>query len=159
MLWKKARATKADIVCVQETHFKASSPLRLQNRKFPRIFTANSVRKKAGVLIAIKDSITLHSHCTCMDPGGRFIILVCDINNVPCTIVNVYAHNTRQFSFLNKVRKKVHSIRKDNLLWCGDFNAIVDASIDTTSTSPTPPIQLTLGLSKIWSIYSVLHLL
>lgn len=147
MLWKDVRTCGADIVCVQETHFKSSSPLRLQNRSFPHVFAARSEKKKAGVLVAIKDSVTFLLHRVCVDPGGRFIILLCDINNETYTIVNIYAPNSRQISFLHKIWRKVERVKKGHIIWCGDFNAIVDPTIDTTSTSSTPPTHIHSWLS------------
>lgn len=80
MLCREAKTSKADIICAQETHFKASSLLRIHNRNFPHIFTACSETKKAGVLMAIKDSVIFNLQQTYVDPGGRFVILICDIN-------------------------------------------------------------------------------
>lgn len=107
MLRKKAKTGKAEIVCIQERHFKASSPKRLQHHNFPHVFLTSSEKKQAGVLIAIRDSISFQLSHSYIDPGGRFIILTCDINNVACTIVNVYVPNSHPISFLNKVKKKV----------------------------------------------------
>lgn len=47
MLWKEAKSQKADVLCAQETHFKASSPLRLHDRNFPHIFLSSSETKKS----------------------------------------------------------------------------------------------------------------
>lgn len=48
MLWKEASNVKAAIVCAQETHFRASSPMRLCNSKFPHVFVANAEKKKSS---------------------------------------------------------------------------------------------------------------
>lgn len=159
LLWKEARNNKADIVCVQETHFKQSSPVRLQHRNFPHIYMANSDKKRAGVLIAIRDSLTFQLHQVYRDPGGRFIILLCDIANVRYTIVNVYAPNTRQLSFLNRLRKKVNKVKQGRVIWGGDFNAIVDTSIDSTSRSIRPPVQLHtwLNSSDLYDVWRCRH--
>lgn len=94
-----------------------------------------------------------------MDPGGRYIILLCEIESVTCTIVNVYVPNSRQISFLNKVKKKVERIKKGAVIWCGDFNAIVDSAIDSTSICPTPPIQFHSWLlsAKLYDVWRCRH--
>lgn len=155
MIWKEVRSQRADILCIQETHFKASSPPRLRDRNFPHIFLACTDKKKAGVAIAIRDSVTFQTHQAILDPGGRFIILVCEVDSVKCTLVNVYAPNSRQIAFLNKVKRKVERVKQGALIWCGDFNAIVDPSLDSTSKCSTPPVQiqpwlLATNLYDIW---------
>lgn len=108
MLWKEAKKCQVDLVCVQKTRFSASSPLKMKNWNYPHIFMASSKRKKGGALIAVKDSVAFQLHHAC----GRYIILICTIDNVICTIVNVYAPNAHQLSFLNKIWKKIgESIR------------------------------------------------
>lgn len=131
--WKEAGTSKADIVCAQETHFKAFSPIRIHILNFPHIFMACSDKKKAAVFLAIKNSLAFNLHPSYVDPGGRFVILVCNINTITCTLVNVYAPNSRQISFLNRVRRQVKRLKTGSLIWYGDFNAVADPSCDTTS--------------------------
>lgn len=159
MLWKEARACNADIICVQETHFKQSSPIRLRHRSFPHIYIASSEKKRAGVLVAVRDSLAFQLHHSHVDPGGRFIILICDIDNIRCTIVNVYAPNTRQISFLNRLRKRVGKIKQGMAIWCGDFNVLSDVNVDSTSHSLRPPIQLHswLNTSDFYDVWRCRH--
>lgn len=139
MFWKEAKSSSADILCAQETHFRSSALPRMHHRNFPHIFLACSDKKRAGVLVAIRDTITFNLHQLISDPRGRYIILVCDINNIPCTLVTVYAPNTHQISFLTKLWKKIKRIKKGDLMWCGHFNIINEASMDSTSRSVRPP--------------------
>lgn len=141
MLWKEAKTCKADIICVQETHFKRGSPMRLHHRSYPHVFFANTDKKRAGVLVAVRDSLTFQLIHSYADPGGRFIILICDINNIRCTLVNVYAPNKRQVFFLNRLRKRVGKLKQGMVLWCGDFNAIADVVMDSTCQNPRASVQ------------------
>lgn len=106
MLWKEARAHKADIVCAQETHFKRDSPVKTKHPKFPHIFFSCFDKKKAGVLIAIKDTVQFNLLQEVTDPKGRFIILVCQINNVTCTLVKSYAPNSDRLLFFKQAGEK-----------------------------------------------------
>lgn len=135
------------------------------NRSFPHIFLLSSEKKRA--LSHQKNSVSFQLHHSRKDPGGRFIILfilICDINNVTvvsimCTIVNVYVPNSHQFFFLNKLQKKVGRVKQGASIWCRDFNAIVDASIDSTSKSLTPPFQLHswLLISSLYDAWRCCH--
>lgn len=66
--------------------------------------------KKRGVLIAIKDTISFNLLSEHFDPMGRYLIIVCDFNNVRYTLVNVYVPNRRQIHFLNGLMSKSASI-------------------------------------------------
>lgn len=83
------------------------------------------------------------------DPHGRFLILVCYIDKVLCTIVNSYAPNSCQIAFLNKLWKKVVKVRQGQLLWVGDFNGICDKELDSSSRGMKPPLQVGSWLSKL----------
>lgn len=91
LLWKETNKQKADSSYVQETHSKNVSPIRLHNNKFPHIYLTNSEKKSAGVLVAIIDSVSFKLLNSRLDSRGRFIILVCSIKNLICTLVNIYA--------------------------------------------------------------------
>lgn len=149
MLWKEAGSAKADVVCAQETHLTKDNPIKIQHSAFPHIYFACSDKKKAGVLIAIKNSIQFAPVKVVIDPNGRFIILVCQIDNTLCTLVNSYAPNSHQINFLNKLWKKVNKVQQGRLIWCGDFNGINDATMDSTSKSIRPPLQLGSWFNKI----------
>lgn len=107
MLWKEAKNAKVDIICAQETHFLAESAAKFRHSLFPQIFHSCSDKKKAGVLVAIKNSVQFNMVQLISDPRGRFLILVCHIDNVLCTIVNSYAPNSRKIAYLNKLWKKI----------------------------------------------------
>lgn len=134
MLWKEANSCKADIVCTQETHIKASAPVIIHQHSFQHLFMACS-DKAIRVIFHLHQSI------------GRYIIAICDINNVTCTLVTIYVPNTHQVAFLNKLGKKIKRVKQGNLLWCGDFNVINEASMDSTSRSKRPLYNSILGFT------------
>lgn len=59
------------------------------------------------ILFAVKDTVSFKPLDTTLDDQGRFIILICEINTVVYTIINIYASNTRQILFINKIWKKI----------------------------------------------------
>lgn len=149
MLWKEAKSTKADIVCTQETHLKKENPIGIRSSTFPHIYHACADKKTAGVLIAIKNSVQFTLLQSIIDLNGRFIILVCQIDNILFTLVNSYAPNSSQVSFLNKLWNKINRVQQGRLIWCGDFNGISDATVDSTSLSIRPPLQLGALFNKM----------
>lgn len=83
-------------------------------------------------MLAIRDTVSFELKDSFIDQEGRYIILV--INNLPITLVSVYAPNSHQIRFLRKVFKKVFRVRVGSLLLCGDFNVIVDGQLDSISS-------------------------
>lgn len=134
-LWSEALNFKSDILCAQETHFCAAAQPKCSHKNFLYIFTANAETKKRGVLTAVRDTVTFQLHEEIKDPGGRYLILICNINSTLYTIVNIYTPNSHQLKFINKMLKKIESLRKGALVICGDFNLAPDKTLDTTSIS------------------------
>lgn len=108
---------------------------RLHSNRFPHVYQANASSKKRGVLIAVRDSVAFTLVSQESDPQGRYLALVCQINNVLYSIVNVYLPNVRPISSLRKIWKKVQPLCQGHIILCGDFNAIVDRKMDTSISS------------------------
>lgn len=104
--------------------------------------------KKRGVLIAIKDSIQYTQQSLIVDPGGRYIILSCLLDSIPYTLVNIYAPNKLQLSFLNHVLRKVQKVRQGKLVIGGDFNSVIDSALDSSSSTRSSRGQLCNFLNK-----------
>lgn len=149
MLWKVAQKSHADFLFVQETHFSRISPTVIKHHRFPHIYLASFDKKKAWVMIAVRDTVLFQLIQSYTDPNGRYIILICNIDNVTCTIVNTYAPNSHQVSFLNNILKKVYKIRRRRLIWCGYFNGIGVKKLDPASKSICPPLQLQSWFTKV----------
>lgn len=132
-LWKTALTHNSDILCVQETHFAQDNTPYCQHKSFPHIYKACYSRKQRGILIAKRDTISFQLQNCILDPEGRYIILLCTIENTTYTIVTLYAPNQRQMSFLKATFKRIKSVQQGQLLICGDFNLIPDNDIDSSS--------------------------
>lgn len=100
-LWQTAQTHYSDIVCVQDTHFSSIAPPKCSNKHFLHIYQASFPAKKRGVLIAIRDSLTFQLQHSLLDPNGLYIILVCSINKVTYTLLNIYAPNDHQMNKLS----------------------------------------------------------
>lgn len=135
LLWRTALTSHCDVLCVQETHFKATAEPTCTNKQFTNIFKASGPKKKNGVLIAIKNTIAFTLHNSMADVNGRYLALDCSMNNVRYTVVTIYAPNRKQISFLSKLMKKLTRFKQGHLIICGDFNIVPDNSVDASSRS------------------------
>lgn len=158
-MWKEALSNKSDIICVQETHFSTTATPSCTHRNFPYIFSANAQNKMKGVLTAIRDTVAFTAHETIKDPGGRYLILVCDLNSITYTIVNVYTPNQHQLHFLHKLLRKIKTHQKGRLIVCGDFNTIPDTNLDSSSSTRLPGMSLlaTLHAQDLYDAWRCLH--
>lgn len=145
MLWKEARLLQSDILCLQETHFSASKPPKFSHQNFPTIICSNAPKKKRGVAILIKDTISFRQIYKDVDVMGRYIILVGEVNNTIYTIVNVYLPNVKQISLLNRIWKRVREVREGYTIICGDFNAIPNKTLDVSAETPKSRERVTLS--------------
>lgn len=78
MFWRDALKSKADILCIQETHLLAEDTHRLNHKKFPLSYHSTADSKRAGVTILIKDSIAFQLLSTTIDHRFRHYRQICD---------------------------------------------------------------------------------
>lgn len=141
-MWQEAKQLKADMLCVQETHFIDKKQPKCTDKLFPNVFTASASTKKQGVLLAIKHLVAFQLHNIIKDKEGRYIILICDLYNVTYTLVNLYAPNSGQLPFIRSLKKREDKIKKGFLLYCGDFNCVVNKIMDCSSPHQSAQCEL-----------------
>lgn len=124
---------KADILCVQETHFSEDKSPQCSHKLFPHCFHARADKKKRGVMIAIRSSIAFTLNHLDQDPSGRYLILSASFNNQHLIIVNIYAPNIRQRSFYKSIIQKIQHYPRDRIIICGDFNEVIDPQLDSSN--------------------------
>lgn len=94
-----------------------------------------------------------------MTLNGRYIILICDLNNSTYTLVNLYAPNKGHTKFLKSLLKKAEKIKKGSLLLCGDFNSVVNKSMDCSHLRSTKrhKIQPFLSDNNLYDTWRFIH--
>lgn len=133
---------KANIICIQETHFKSDKIPKIQDKRFPTAFHAtNPEGKTKGVSILISKQTPIQIHDTMLDPGGRYIFLKGKIGPHPITIANVYAPNSNQVAFFRKIKDLLTTFKSGILILGGDFNTPLNPLIDTSSGTSSLPYK------------------
>lgn len=127
---KEFKASKADIILVQETHFRPGGSLKFASKHFPTSFLASDPSGKAGVAILINRLCPLQIKSSYLDPHGRFIILDCMYLSQSLMIVNVYAPNSGQVHFLTAVFDILDTFFQPFTVIGGDFNMTMSPSKD-----------------------------
>lgn len=106
-------------------------------------------------MIAIRNTFILKLQQCVTDPEGRYIFLNCTINNMPYTLVSIYAPNHGQMAFLKKTLQAVRKFQQGHLIICGDFNMVLNNTLDSTAgskqyLSPLDAFISANGLYDVW---------
>lgn len=104
--------------------------------------------KKQEVLITICSSVSFQLHHYVADEDGRYLILSATIENQRLTLVNLWALHTGQNKFYNNLLSKLAPFRSNPVVLCGDFNDIIDNSLDTSNSTKRRPSALSSFLLK-----------
>uniref|UniRef100_A0A803K809 exodeoxyribonuclease III n=1 Tax=Xenopus tropicalis TaxID=8364 RepID=A0A803K809_XENTR len=160
MLQRLVKEDSIDLVCLQETHLNKEGSAKFKLYQFSSIYHSTLIRKKkAGVCVAVRDSSGIEVLDSYSSNDGRSVIISIKINSQIYTIVNLYAPNRNQISFLNKKIKKSENFSKGHQIIIGDLNAVVDPIIDCSSVRKSPPavIRPTLLTYELYDAWRCLH--
>jgi exonuclease III len=130
---------KFHFICIQETHIESLFEANIwRNHWQNKIILSNSKPNSAGVAILLDRKINYNS--VYVDNEGRLIIINCKLNetdnNENFTLINVYAPNNQNLreKFFEKLRTKLREFpRYANIIVCGDFNQVLNESLDCNS--------------------------
>uniref|UniRef100_A0A803J671 Reverse transcriptase domain-containing protein n=1 Tax=Xenopus tropicalis TaxID=8364 RepID=A0A803J671_XENTR len=150
MVLNWARESKIDILCLQETHFKAHTQVMLKSSLYSDAFYANAPVKKNGVAILIRNTIPISVKETYQDPHGRFLLLNFELYSHKYSILNVYAPNDHQVKFVNKALKTLPDsfLEHRQIIVLGDFNIAPDPFLDKLPIPKGQALRTPLNLAK-----------
>lgn len=121
---------KVDIVFLQETHLITADQIRLKKNWVGQSFHSSYNTKSRGVSILIHKKIVFTSSKIISDPQGRYIIVSGSLFNTPTVLVNVYAPNWDDSSFITKLISLIPDLDTHKLILAGDMNTVVDPKMD-----------------------------
>lgn len=148
LLLTELRSARADIVFIQETHFDRDGNFAFVRKDYPTALMASSVSKKVGVAILVRDVCPFQVSNTHVDPQGRYLIVQGSLRGVPITLCNIYAPNTLQIRFLNKVLSRLACLPPAALILGGDFNMVFSEVRDRLAPDGKSPPAALQSLSR-----------
>ena len=119
------RNIENDIIFLQETHSDKKDEISWKSQWGESAWFASFSSNSRGVAILIRNSISVKVISVFYDPNGRFLILNCKLNDVPVTLVNIYAPNNDDPDFLLEVFAEMDKFDNSSLIIGGDFNAVI----------------------------------
>ncbi|CAI9604443.1 unnamed protein product, partial [Staurois parvus] len=142
MLLSYLHKQKADVVFLQETHFRQDPIPKLFNFHFPIVHHAtNPLAKSKGVAILLARHLPFTMSDSLADPEGRYLFIKGSFANRPVTFANVYAPNTKQVSFTRSITTTLSAFHSGVLILGGDLNVPLYPLLDSSSGSSFLPFK------------------
>ena len=69
-------------------------------------------------------------HNQVCDPNGNFLLLDKTIENNRLTLATIYEPNSDNPVFYQTISIKMNEIGDETIIWCGNFNMVLNAEID-----------------------------
>ena len=131
-----------DIFCLQETHStKEIEKSLLQQWQHHLIFGHNS-SASGGLIIGVNRSLNFENLNVFhrQEEAGQALLLHAKIKGIELVLINIYVNprGTRATKaafapFLDKVQTDAEQWGCPNVIWCGDFNSVIDPQLDSTN--------------------------
>ena len=123
------------IYCLQDVHWvKENEPTYLADWGLNCVF--NSYRGNSrGVAILFNDNFQYEIHNSFADQNGNYLILDITICDNRMTLINMYGPNQDQPQFFQDIYTVTQSIDNASIIWCGDWNLVMDYNKDTKNYS------------------------
>ena len=125
--------SKADIICLQETHCDDNSESLWCNEWKGKTFWSNKSSNARGVAILVKDDAPIQVYDNFSDDEGRLIGICYKENEINFCLINVYGPNEDNPEFFVKMFKRFETYEAQRLI-VGDFNVILNPKIDRNVT-------------------------
>ena len=128
------RDKKPDIVSFQETHSVIDDVFEWDKDFKGKNIFSHGDRQSRGILLHFAQHLNCNIVSSFNDPEGRFIIANVTIDKEPITVVAVYLEPQLSVDvtsgILAEIMERVSQIGNVRVIFCGDFNAVLDPSID-----------------------------
>ena len=143
------KSLSGDIIFMQETHIKHNEQWRLRCAWISQIYQSTFSSKARGVAILIRRTVPFEHISTVSDPNGRYLIVTGRILSRHVTFLNIYAPNFDDPGFFRKVFNLIPDLSSTHLIAGGDFNTVLDCSLDRLSSRPTSLSNASIALNNI----------
>lgn len=118
------------IIFVQESHSTRNSHKLWKSQWGGRIYYSDGNSNACGVCILISKNTPCKVHRELKDEDGRVLLLDVTMGNQKFTLCNIYAPNSDDPRFFEKVTTMIDSLENSNVIWSGDFNLVLNLDVD-----------------------------
>ncbi len=127
--------SKNDLILLQETHTTLELETQFKNDWSGPMFFSHGTNNSRGCCILVRPTLDFKMISIKSDDSGRLLLVECLVNDVPVTIVNIYAPNEEQehYQFLKALDEllDINNITNlNNIILGGDWNLIRNPELD-----------------------------
>ena len=133
-----------DIVTFQETFSEESAPwvTELKHSQHHEILFSHGYSRSRGVLLAFRKNSNINIQSYHCDKQGHFIVAHVCIRGEPITIAALYLEPTLRATeysaLLSEIVSHVAAGENSRVIFCGDFNAVLNPKLDCTASFTHP---------------------
>lgn len=92
---------KTDVIFLQETYLADNGHIRLKKDWIGQVYYSSYKPHSRGTCILLNKNLLFILEKTITDPNGRFVLIIGTIHGTPVTLLNVYAPNIDEPSFIS----------------------------------------------------------
>ena len=122
-----------DICCLQDTHLIETDINNLEEIWGHECIVNGSSTNSRGVAILFGKNFEYKILGHSKDDNGNVLIVNLKLKHFSVKIINVYAPNTDNPDFFTKISNEIQNNTEDYIIWCGDFNIILDQTLDSNN--------------------------
>lgn len=138
---------KVDVAFLQESHLLFSTHEQLKSGWVGKVFHSSFASNSRGVVILIRHNVLFLPEEVKSDKNGRYIFVRGLLDQVEVIFLNCYCPNHDDPKFINDLTLMVAKF-KIPIFWGGDFNCILDANLDRSSTTNYSLSNMSIALAK-----------
>lgn len=146
-VFDKLREVRADISFIQETHSTPAVAHLWKAEWGGQAFFSHGLSNSRGVAVLFARTFNPRIIGSFHDPQGRFLLLDFELNDEVATLGSVYAPTQdragEQMAFLDSLQAGLETMANVTVLLGGDFNCILDPTLDKNSSTIPPASTLT----------------
>ena len=153
-----------DIFCIQETHSdKALEIGLLVLWQYDMAFAHGSVPRSGGLITGFRRNLkySVQEHKEYCKHACQALLTLCTVNDIEMLIVNTYIHpqvTLDQFNeYLAQLQIEIEKCGCPNVICCGDFNAIMDPVMDSTSQTAKRTLVKFTEDTELCDAYRILN--
>lgn len=129
------KSLSSDIMFLQETHLRTGDHTRLRKQWVGQEFHSSFNSKSRGTAILIHKRVMFLAEQVLSDLEGRFVIVSGILFQTPVVLVNVYAPNWDNPSFMSMLFSKIPNLDTHHLIFGGDLNCVINNNLDKSVTT------------------------
>ena len=124
------RSLKYNIYCLQDTHFTSDIENDVRNLWGFQCYFSSFASNSRGVAILINNNFDFKSISMKGDIDGNYLLLKMCIDSHEVILCNIYGPNIDSPQFFENIQSHVDDMQCQNIIWCGDFNLVLNTSLD-----------------------------